>query len=317
MKILKPILFFVITTLLTLALPFSGILMPLFSVFAVALSVALSVKWHVLYSVFSAAFSGLAIYFLSGMGSAITFPVITLFSVVGIYISLKNKAQFKTVLLCGTIGPFVLIGVLYFIYGGNFVSDVLNIAKSFLIESVDSVMATFPSDSAELAAEMKQFYNAYFENLKVIAPAIILSFIFLLSYFSIKLSGRFAKNEPEFDIVPSFSEMRAPSFFIIIAIITYFVQTIQNPFFSGLMANVFMVLTVYLTMCGFALLDFLLKIRFKNVFARVGILLGVSFLLTIVSSVLYFANPILIAMLLGAADSLFNYRTKIRMLKGK
>ena len=244
MKTLKLILYFITTVLLTAVIPFSNILMPFTLVLSTALFVALAVKWHVLYAVFSAAFAGLLFYFfstidaVSGVISAITFPAISLISALGIYIALKKRSTIKTVLLAGTTGLFALIVVIYFIYGGSFVADIINIAKTYMIETLDSVIASLPTESAIVTEEMKQFYDVYFENLKVIAPAIILSFIFLISYFSIKMSSYFAKNEPEFSVVPPFSEIRSPAFFVLIAFFSYFGQLIENSFISGLMANV-------------------------------------------------------------------------------
>lgn len=324
MKTLKLILYFIIAILLTALMPFSGILMPLFLVLSTALFVAMSIKWHVLYAIFSAAFSGLLIYFMftlssaaSGIIPAIVFPLVSLISSLGIFIALKNKSTIKTVLFAGTTGLFALIAAIYLIYGGTFVADIINILKTFMFDALDSVMLSLPTESAATLEEMKMFYNAYFENLKVIAPALILSFIFLVSYFSIKFSCRFAKNQPEFSVIPPFSEIHSPAFFVIIIVVAYFGQLTENSFISGLMANVFMLLSVYLTLCGYSFLDFIVKPRIKNIFARVGIYFVITLILTLVSSFLYFANPVLVAMFIGLADSMFNYRVKIRALRGK
>ena len=90
-----------------------------------------------------------------------------------------------------------------------------------------------------------------------------------------------------------------------------------NPFISGLMANLFILLTVYLTLCGYSFLDFLVKPRVKNIYLRIVIYIAITLILTLVSSFMYFANPILIAMVIGVADSLFNYRARIRLIRGK
>ena len=323
MKILKQILYFVIATLLLTALPFSGIIMPLIFVLSCALLIALSVKWHVLYSVFSAAFSIGFICFLSGgssisiIASSSVFPLVSLLSAVGIFIALKKGADVKTVLLSGTIGYFGLIAIIYFLYGSNFFADVLNIARDFMIESVDSVLPIVPSDAVSAVAEMKKMYELYFESLKILAPAIILSLFFLLSYFSIKLSSHFAKNEQIFAKVPPFSGIRAPKIFLIIAALSYFLQLTKNPFVSGLSANVFLVLSIYYTLCGYSVVDFFIKLRIKSLAARIGILIGASLVLTVLSVGFYFVNPVLIAMLGGILDSVINYRAKIRFFEGK
>ncbi len=321
MKTLKLILYFVISVILTAVVPFSGILMPFVLIMSTALMLAMSVKWNLIFAAFSAAFAGLAIYFLSfsttGLISAIVFPVLAFIPVVGILITLKKKLTVKASLLAGTSGLFALIAVIYLIYGGNFVADIINTTKSLMIDTLDSVLISLPTESVVAAEEMKQFYNAYFENLKVIAPAIILSFIFLISYFSIKFANLFAKNHSDFSEIPPFSEIRSPAFFILIVIISYFGQFIENPFASGLSANIFMILTVYLTLCGYSFLDFLLKRRIKNIFARVLISLAITIIMTFLSLFLYFINPVLIAMFIGLADSLFNYRAKIQLIKGK
>ena len=324
MNTIKMILFIILAVILTVVIPFSGILMPLFLALSTALFVAIAVKWHVLYTIFSATFSGLLIYFIltsaaavSGIVAAIIFPIIPLISSLAIFIALKNKASMKTLLLSGTTGLFALIAVMCLVYGGGFVADVINIAKAFMLETLDSVMLSLPTESTVTIEEMKLFYNSYFETLKVVAPGIILSFIFMISYFSIKLANVFAKNELELSVVPPFSEIRSPAFFIIIAVAAYFGQTMGNPFISGLMANLFMLLTVYLTTCGYSFLDFLVKPRVKSIFGRIIIYLVITFLLTLISSLIYFANPVIIAMFIGVADSMFNYRAKIRMLRGK
>ena len=76
-------------------------------------------------------------------------------------------------------------------------------------------------------------------------------------------------------------------------------------------------LSVYLTLCGCSFIDFLVKLRIKNIFARIGFYLGITIILTLVSAFLYFANPVLIAMFIGIADSMFNYRTRIKLMRGK
>ena len=323
MKILKPVLYFVIATLLLTSLPFSGILMPLIFMLSGALLIALSVKWHILYSIFSSAFSIGFICFLSGgsspeiIASSSVFPLVSLTSAVGVYIALKKSADMKTVLLSGSIGYFGLIAIIYFLYGSNFFADILNIAKDFMLESIDSVLPAVPSDAVSSIDEMKKLYALYFENLKILAPAIILSLFFLLSYFSIKLSSHFAKNELIFAKIPSFSEIHAPKIFLIIAVISYFCQLTENPFVSGLAANVFLALSIFYTLCGYSVVDFFLKLRIKSLAARLGILTGASIVLTVLSVGFYFANPVLIAMLGGMLDSVINYRAKLRFFKGK
>ena len=320
MKILKPVLYFVIATLSLTSLPFSGILMPLIFMLSGALLIALSVKWHILYSIFSSAFSIGFICFLSGgsspeiIASSSVFPLVSLTSAVGVYIALKKGADVKTVLLSGSIGYFGLIAIIYFLYGSNFFADILNIAKDFMLESI---LPAVPSDAVSSIAEMKKLYALYFENLKILAPAIILSLFFLLSYFSIKLSSHFAKNELIFAKIPSFSEIHAPKIFLIIAALSYFCQLTENPFVSGLAANVFLALSIFYTLCGYSVVDFFLKLRIKSLAARLGILTGASIVLTVLSVGFYFANPVLIAMLGGMLDSVINYRAKIRFFKGK
>ena len=139
----------------------------------------------------------------------------------------------------------------------------------------------------------------------------------MISYFSIKFGSLFAKNEPEFSGISAFSEIRSPAFFVVIVIISYYGQLAENPFISGLSANVFLIVTVYLTLCGYSFLDFLLKRRIKNIFTRVLISLGITIVLILFSASLYFTNPVLIAMFIGLADSIFNYRVKIRLTVGK
>ncbi len=326
MRILSLFLYFIFATLLTTALPYSGLLVPIVLILSAALFVAMSVKWNVFYSVFSAVFAGLLIYIISDLNagttaifvSAITFPVVSLLSSLGIYISLKFKTSVKTTLLAGTTGYFALIAAAYFLFGGAFIADIINLAKSTMMDSLDAIINSVPtgSDIASIE-EIKLIYELYFENLKILAPSIILSLFFLLSYFTIKVSSLFAKDKKFFSSVPAFSEIHAPFFIVILGIISYLGQLSENMFISGLMANVFMVLSVYLTLCGFSLIDFFVKFRIKSLAARISIYIGVTFLLTLLSAVFYFANPILIAMLLGLVDSLFNYRIKIHMLRGK
>ena len=83
------------------------------------------------------------------------------------------------------------------------------------------------------------------------------------------------------------------------------------------MANLFMALSVYYTLCGFSLIDFFTKTRIKPLAARITIYVSGVVLLSIVSVMIYFVNPVLIAMFGGAIDSVVNYRAKIRMLKRK
>lgn len=323
MKILKSVLFFALTTLTTALIPLSGLFMPLFFVLSGALSVALSVKWNYLYCVFSAAFSVMIIYFTSGFTAAagiiysLIFPLIPFISATGIYIALKSKASVKTILLSGTISYFLLIAFAYFLYGGTFIADAINIIRNVMFESIDSVAQSIPTDSADMLSQVRQMYEVYFESLKIVAPSIILSFFFLISYLTIKVSGKLCKNNPVFENIPPFSEVRAPSFLLVIFVISYFANLSENGFVSGLMSNVFMALSFYFAICGLSLIDFFTKFRIKKLYVRIIVYLAGITLLTILSFVFYFTNPVLLAMFGGLIDSIFNYRARIRMLKGK
>ena len=319
MKVVKLILYFLIAALLTTALPFSGIFIPLLFILSGALFVAMSVKWNIIFSFLSAAISAVLIYLLSGMlVTSIAFPLISLLSAVGIFVALKLKWSLKMIILAGTTGYFVLIITAYFLYGGTFVADIINIIKAFVLESLDSIKNSVPAGSDMTTfEEVKSMYGLYFENLKVLAPSIILSSFFLLSYFTLKVSSHFAPKNEAYSDIPAFSEIHAPVYFVFAGVISYAGQLASGTFISGLMANIFMALSVYYTVCGYSFADFLVKSRIKSLSARLAIYLGVTLLLTLVSAIFYFANPILIAMLLGLLDSIFNYRLKIRMLKGK
>jgi len=319
MKTLKPILLFLLATLITSFLPFSGLLMPLFLVLSAGLFVAISVKWNYLYCVFSAAFSGLIIYFTSHFPAelAILLPLISFISATGIFIALKSKSDVKSVLLSGSVAYFLLIIGICLLYGGTFVTDTINIIKTSVIESLDSMAMSLPVDSNEAIAELRNMYNLYFENLKVVAPSLIISLFFLLSYFTIKVSGRIAKSEKLYENIPPFSELRAPVFLLIVAAVSYIGQLSGNGFFAGLMSNIFMALSIYYTLCGFSLVDFFMKMRIKKLYVRIIIYLLGTTVLTLLSFIIYFTNPILIGMVGGMIDSLFNYRAKVRNITGK
>ena len=59
MNVYKLILYFIISAASVAVLPYSTILMPFLLILSAALFVAMSARWNVLYSVFSAAFAGI------------------------------------------------------------------------------------------------------------------------------------------------------------------------------------------------------------------------------------------------------------------
>lgn len=314
-----PVLLLIIATLVTAFIPFSGILTPLALILSIALLIALSVRSNVLYTVFSAAFSGGIVYLLSNSPIvAISLPLTCLISAISSFLALKKKATLKEVVLSGTAGFFALIAAVFLIYGKNLITDVLTIVKNNFFETLDGLAAALPTGTNDLSLQqLSSFYELFFETLIVIAPSIILSVIFVISYFSLITSRHFAKSSSHYINIPAFSDLHTSPFLLLAGLIAYFGQLVQNAFISGLMSNLFMVLSVYFTVCGFSLIDFFVKSRIKSLPARLAIYIGITILLTIVSTLISFANPVLIAILAGIMDGIFNYRLRVRLSAGK
>lgn len=312
MKITLLIITFVLSILSNILLPFSGLLIPFVFLLSTSLFIALAVRSNIVYSLFSAAFSIAILYFLSNsVILAAIFPLTCILSATGVYIALKTKSDFKMTLLGGTAGYFLLIAAIYFVFGGNFVADAVAFIKAGFFESLDALSASLPAGTdASTVAEIKSVYTLFFENLMVLAPSLILSLIFLLSYFSIKISSHWAKGSEMFAQIPAFSQMHAPFILFMITVISYAGQLSENAFISGLMANLFMVLSVYYTLCGFSLIDFFIKRKTNSLVARTFIMIGIIIVLTILSMFMPFANPVLLAMFAGVMDTLFNYRLR-------
>ena len=313
------ILYIFLTVVLSLSLPLSGFFIPLIIILTSALLVATALNHNLIFSAVSSVLSGLALFLLfRSVTLAIAVPAVLLISATGIYLALKFKTSLKAVVLAGTSGSFLLIIVLAALLGSDFITQLVNAAKLLYMDSLEGIMMSMPTDfgSADIR-QLKQVYEELFEGIKVIAPSILLSSIFLLSYFSITVSKHFAKGNPWFDGISAFSEIHARPVFLLITAISYFGQTWENAFLSGLMANLFMIMTVYYTLCGFSLFDFVLKRRIKALFGRIGIILAAVIVLTVISMFLLFANPILIAMFFGVADSFFNYRLRATLPTNK
>ena len=312
MKITFLIINFILSILSCVLIPFSGLFMPLFFLLSTSLFILLSVKNSVIYSLFSSAFSVIILYFLSdSVFISTVFPLTSLFSAVGIYFALKLKKDFKTTLLSGTLGYFILIAVIYFIYGGNFIADAIGLLQTIFFESIDTLSASLPSGAdVSMISEIKNVYKLFFENLKVLIPSLVLSFIFLLSYFSIKIGSHFAKDKTFFSNLPEFSKTHAPFVILLVGAIAYMGQLSENAFIAGLMSNLFMVISVYYTLCGFSLLDFLIKRKTISLIGRVFIILAIIIALTLLSMFMPFANPVLLAMFAGVMDTVFNYRLR-------
>ncbi|MFA7637402.1 MAG: DUF2232 domain-containing protein [Monoglobales bacterium] len=326
MNILKLTLFFILSTLSVALLPESFILMPVLLIFSAALYVAISAKWSFLYSVFSAAFAGIIIYFMqinsmtfsAAVTAAVIFPSLSLLSALGIYFALRQKSSVKTAVLSGMMVYLALLALAYFFYGRTFISDIINIFEDSTADSIKAMSESLPAGTDPSIVEyLNKATGLYFENLRILAPSILLSTFSLISYFTLKTGNRLVRGNEIFTHVPSFSEIHAPFFLSVIAVASHFAQTSNSAFVSGLSANLFMLLSVLFTLCGFSLIDFFLKRRVKPVIARAVIyLLGIIFF-SILSLYFYLLNPILIAMFLGILDSLFNYRLKIRIFGGK
>lgn len=313
------ILYIFLTVVLSIALPLSGFFIPLAIILTSALLVATAINWNYIFSVISAILSGALLFLLFRIPAvAIAVPAILLISATGINIALKLKASLKTVILAGTSGGFLLIIAFAALFGADFIPEIINLVQTMFMDNLEGIMMSMPTDfgSADLQ-QLKLIYEQLFEGLKVIAPSILLSSIFLLSYFSIAASRHFAKGNPCFDTIPSFSETHARPIFLLITLAAYFGQSSENTFISGLMANLFMIMTVFYTVCGFSLFDFMLKRKIKALPGRVGIILAAVIVLTIISMFLIFANPILIAMFFGVADSFFNYRIRATLPTNK
>ena len=301
-----------LTVIMSVALPVSGFFVPVFIVLTSAMLVSTALNKNFIFLVISSVLSMAALFLLfRSFSLALVLPAILLISSAGIYIALKLKASLKTVILAGTSGGFVLIIVSAALFGTNFIPELVNMAKALFMANLDGIIMSMPTDfgSADLA-QLKAIYDEVFEAIKVIAPAIMLSSMFLVSYFTIILSKYFAKGHPCFASIPSFSGIHARPIFLLVTIAAYFGQSSSNPFISGLMANLFLVMTTFFTICGFSLVDFLLKRKITSVVARFFIVIAVIFLLTVISMFMLVANPVLIAMLLGFADSFFNYRLR-------
>lgn len=312
MKITFLIITFILSILSNTFLPFSGLLMPLLFLLSASLTISLSIRGNTIYSLFSAAFSIAILYFLSNsLFISVIFPATAFLSATGVYVALKTKSDFKMTLLGGTAGYFLLIAVIYFIFGGNFISDAVNLIETGFYDSIETLYSSLPVGSdAQAIAELRQIYKLFFNGLKVLAPALILSLIFLLSYFSIKLSSHFVKNRELFARIPEFSQTHAPFILVIVTLISYAGQLSENAFVSGLMANLFLVMSVYYTLCGFSLADFIIKRKIKSLVARFFIILALVIILTLVSMFMTAANPFMLAIFAGLMDSLFNYRLR-------
>lgn len=310
MKIALLIITFISGLLCNLLLPFSGLLMPVMFLLSTALLIALSIRGNIIYSLFQMAFSVIILYIISSsFVISLLFPVTAFLSATGVYIALKTKSDFKMTLLGGTAGYFLLIALMYFLFGGNFVADAVGAIESGFNGAFETVIASMPTGlGTQELAEIKNLYKLFFESLKILAPSLILSAIFLLSYFSIKLSSHFVKSSELFAKIPEFSQIHAPFILLIIAVISYSGQLSENPFISGLMSNLFMIMSVYYTLCGFSLVDFIIKRKVKSLAARFFIILGIMIVLTILSAFMFAANPILLAMFAGVMDTVFNYR---------
>ena len=311
------ILYIFMTVMLSVALPASGIFIVPVIVITMALLVATAVSWHFAYSLLASVISMVPLYLLfRSFTIAFAVPLLTLVSAAGIFIALKRGATLKTVILSGTSGGFLLIIALAVLLGSGFISEIVNVAKDAYMNGIDGIMMSMPMDfSQNDVQQIKHLYESIFENLKVIGPSILLSVIFLVSYFSIMFGKCFAGSNECFDKIPSFSEIHARPIFLLIAIVAYFGQLSANGFISGLMANLFMVITVFYTICGISLFDFFLKLRVKSRWGRIGIFIATAIVLTVASMFFLFANPVLLAMFLGFADSFFNYRLRFTLLK--
>ena len=182
------------------------------------------------------------------------------------------------------------------------------------MQSIDVISAG--SDNSVIA-ELKTFYVVFFENLKIIAPSIILSFFFICSYFSIILARHFSKNHRIFSKIPEFSNLHALPIFLLLTAISFMAQSSKNMFISGLMSNLTIVLTTYYTICGISLLDFYTKLRIKSFAARLLLYIALFIVLTVLSTFITFLNPVLLAMFFGMFDSILNYRLRRHFRSGK
>ncbi len=285
---------------------------------ATAFLTAASIKSKYIPAIMCTVISALLITYFFGLSNVAATSLLVLASSLGLVIPIYKKCSLKTILLSGCIGYIILIVGFYFVYGGNYIVDMIEIAKESIISQFDSITGSpLVEFDPQNIRQIKDVYLQLFSIMKTIAPSMLLAVIGLMSLFSLQIGKLLTIKESVWTEIRPFSQIRANTFFLVLNGFAYMGSTAETPFVSGLMTNLLFLSLIFFTLCGYSLFDFLLRKKVKKTGVRICIIIVITAVLYLFSSIIPYANPFILAMITGIMDSFFNYRMRWALRAGK
>jgi len=230
-----------------------------------------------------------------------------------IVVAFRRQFEYKITMAMGTGG--FLLGYLcqFFVYqllhGQNMYAVMLQNDREAIADAVVTALSASGTMSGGVESA-NVMVNQLFEMILLCIPAVLMIISAMLAGFAIWAAAAFLKKEGFSVVTIPIARFYAAKGWGLVYILTI-ILSLGDDAISGFGLNIFILLSAYFCVCGFAVIDFYMKKRFTKVYLRCMIYIP-AFL--ILSSGMLFVSPVLILIFAGILDMIFDFR-KLRLKK--
>lgn len=245
--------------------------------------------------------------------------------------SIKRKWEFGPLFSLVTAG--YLISIICSIVLVNIVSGINQIEKRIIepmtifLHDIETTLQKSIAQSAEhplydtLLSQIDTGFDvqSYIYLLSAIIPAFFIIVSMIFAYFTVSASKSMLKRiGVSCDYLPKFHQLQANRGMGWIYLLGFIsLLFFENATIRVAFVNVLLIISVVLAMCGFSVADYFVKRAGIYKVLRVIIYVIVFFISTIVATILPWLHPFNLLLIVGIADSMFDFRKLRRTKKGE